>query len=58
MAQLLELARRIWGSNPTKEQIEITRHEMHNHDYDDIYAYDIRPEYERDDWHDGLGDME
>jgi hypothetical protein len=32
MQQLIELARMIFGANPTKEQIETVRHEFHHHD--------------------------
>lgn len=42
MTQLLALARALWGPEPTKEQIETTRHEMHNADYDDTDSYDFQ----------------
>jgi hypothetical protein len=49
MLQLLEIARRLWGPTPTREQIEITRHEFANCDYDDTESYDFRGgSYEED----------
>lgn len=32
MTQLIELARRIFGAEPTKDQIEAVRHEFHHFD--------------------------